>query len=166
MTAAMQITHCANLSAVTAAALQLPYGQFLLDTSTGMLYSVSRIGTPLLAATPAGASGVRTAQALSSSGGIVTIDLSSTAQVYTLTLTENVTGWVFNNPPVVGRVSEIRVQLTQGAGAAYTCVSPATAAHTAGGVWVVSATLGAEESLGLAVDSSSTVSLFPSGVYA
>ena len=112
------------------------------------------------------ASNIRIAAALVSASGVVTIDLSQPYEVYLLTLTENVTSWVFNNAPAAGFVAEIRIKLTQGASTAYTCVSPATSGMTAGGAWVVSAAVGASESLGIAVDSAGNRTLFPSGVYA
>ncbi len=102
---------------------------------------------------------------LTSSAGVVTVDLSQPYEVYDLTLTENVTSWVFNNPPAAGKVAEIRIVLTQHASAAKTCVSPASASSTAGGTWVVSSTVGAKESLGIAIRSDGTRTLFPSGVY-
>lgn len=109
---------------------------------------------------------LRGAGSVSSASGVVTIDLASGNQVFNLTLTENVTSWTFSNTPASGKVSEIRIVIKQGASTAYTCVSPATSGNTAGGAWVMSSTLNATESLGIATDSSGTRAVFPSGVYA
>jgi hypothetical protein len=70
---------------------------------------------------------------------------------------------VFSNPPASGSVAEIRVNLTQHASSAKTCVSPATAG-TAGGAWVVSPVLGSKEALGIAIRSDGSRTLFPSGL--
>lgn len=107
----------------------------------------------------------RTVQTITQASGTVTIDLSGGASVFLLTLTQNLTGWSFTNLPPSGSISEIRIVLKQAAGSAFTCVSPASASSTAGGSWTVSSTLGATESLGLAIDSSGNKVLFPSGVY-
>lgn len=115
---------------------------------------------------PAGSSLLRPAAALSSSGGVVTINLASTTEVYTLTLTENVTSWVFNNLPASGYVAEIRIDVVQHASSAKTCVSPASSTSTAGGAWTVSPALSSVESLGLVITHAGAVALYPSGVLA
>lgn len=115
---------------------------------------------------PQGNSLARPLGSLSISSGVVTVDLSTGNEVFDLTLNANVTSWSFTNLPAAGKVAEIRIVLKQGASTAYTCVSPASASQTAGGAWVVSSTLGAVESLGIAIRSDGTRSLFPSGVYA
>lgn len=115
---------------------------------------------------PRGVSTIRPAAALASSAGVVTIDLSAATEVYTLTLTENVTSWAFQNAPAAGYVSEVSVDIVQHASSAKTCVSPASAGRTAGGTaWSVSSTLSSRETLGLRIDSAGTVTLFPSGVF-
>lgn len=111
----------------------------------------------------AGNSMARPASALTSASGVVTVDLGSGTEVYTLALTENVTSWVFNNLPAAGFVAEIRIDVTQHASSAKTCVSPATAG-TAGGAWTQSATLSSVESLGLAITSAGARRLYPSGL--
>ena len=103
--------------------------------------------------------------AISSSSGVVTINLATTTEDYYLTLTENVTSWVFNNPPASGQDVKISIFLQQAA-SAKTCVSPATAGHTAGGTWTVSATVNSVQRLDLIVTSAGTVSLFPQAVLA
>lgn len=65
---------------------------------------------------------------VSSSSGVVTLDLSS-SRYFTLTLTENVTSWVISNPPGAGNGFTVMVQITQGA-TPYTVAKPGT---TAGG---------------------------------
>jgi len=102
---------------------------------------------------------------LSSSSGVVTIDLSADVKRYELTLTENVTSWVFNNPPVSASLfKEIVITVIQHASAAKTVVSPATAGRTAGGIaWVADTTLSSRESLVLQCFSDGTRTLFPTG---
>jgi hypothetical protein len=103
--------------------------------------------------------------AISSSAGVVTINLATITEDYYLTLTENVTSWVFQNPPAANFDTKIYVILQQG-GSAFTCVSPATSGHTAGGAWTVSATPGAVQWLDLVINSAGTVKLLPEAVLA
>jgi hypothetical protein len=85
---------------------------------------------------------------LSSSAGVVTIDLAVPTAHYTLTLTENVTSWVFNNVPASGWFREIHVDIVQHASSAKTVVTPATTGRTAGGLaWVASTVLSSRECL-------------------
>lgn len=102
---------------------------------------------------------------LSSSSGVVTIDVSAATDRYAMTLTENVTSWVFNNLPASGTFRDIAVQITQHASSAKTVVSPATSGRTAGGAWAQSAVLSSIETLVLRVHSDGTVTLYPSGVF-
>ena len=116
---------------------------------------------------PQGNSLNRPVATLTPSAGVATINVTTGAEVYTLTLAANVTSWVFNNLPTAGTVAEIRIKVIQAvSGGPYTVVSPATAGNTAGGAWVNSSAAGAVESIGLAIDSAGTVAVFPSGVYA
>jgi len=101
---------------------------------------------------------------VSSVSGVVTIDTAALTNHYQLTLTENVTSWVFNNLPSAGYYRDIYVHVIQGPATDRTVVSPATAGRTAGGAWVVSATLSSRETLRLRIFSDGTVHLFPSGV--
>jgi len=102
---------------------------------------------------------------LSSSSGVVTIDLSLNYRRYELTLTENVTSWVFTNVPASGYFREIIVVVIQHASAAKTVITPATSRRTAGGIaWVASTTLSSREALVLHILSDSTVTLYPTGV--
>lgn len=106
-----------------------------------------------------------TSTTLSSSSGVVTIDVSATYNHYTLTLTENVTSWVFNNlPSVANTFRDIYVRVTQHASSAKTVVSPASAGSTAGGPWTVTTTLSAKETLGLRIWADGSITLFPTGV--
>lgn len=104
--------------------------------------------------------------ALSSSGGVLTVDLSAPYSLYELTLAENITSWAFNNLPASGSFKDVQVRITQNASAAKTVVSPATTGRTAGGVWVQSSILGAIELLTIRVFSDGSRHLFPSGVFA
>lgn len=113
-----------------------------------------------------GMSGAGTTSAVTSSAGVLTISCSSADRLRTITLTENVTSWVFTNLPAAGAFVDVSVRITQHASAAKTVVSPATGARTAGGAWTQSATVGAIETLGLRIYSDGTVDLFPSGVFA
>lgn len=108
---------------------------------------------------------LKTPQALTSSAGVVTIDCSATEDHYTLTPTENISGWTFTNRPTAGTFRKIYVTVTQHASAAKTIVSPASAGSTAGGEWEVTTALAAVETLELWVYNS-TVTLFPGGVHA
>lgn len=103
---------------------------------------------------------------LTSSSGVVTIDVSADVDEYDFPLTENVTSWVFNNPPAAGTFRDIQVRITQHASAAKTAVTPATSGRTAGGAWVQSAVVSSVELLTVRVYSDGTRDLFPSGVYA
>lgn len=101
---------------------------------------------------------------ISSSSGVVTIDLGMVNDRYEITLTENVTSWVFNNPPQTGEYKEITVTIIQHASAAKTVVSPATTGRTAGGIaWVADTTLSSREALVLHCFSDATRTLFPTG---
>ncbi len=107
---------------------------------------------------------VEVTSAISSSSGVVTIDLSADIHRYELTLTENVTSWVFSNLPASGLYKEIVVTIIQHASAAKTVVSPATAGRTAGGIaWVADTTLSSREALVLHCFSDATRTLFPTG---
>lgn len=103
---------------------------------------------------------------LTSSSGVVTIDVSADVDEYDFPLTENVTSWVFNNLPAANTVRVIQVRDTQHASAAKTVVSPASASRTAGGAWVQSPVLSATERLTIIVYPDGTRDLLPSGVYA
>lgn len=103
---------------------------------------------------------------VTSSSGVVTIDASGTSNYYTLTLTENVTGWSFSNLPEAGKYTDITVEIIQNASSSKTCVSPATAGRTAGFSWSVSGVLSSRETLGIRLFSDGTRYLYPSGVLA
>jgi hypothetical protein len=103
--------------------------------------------------------------AVSSSAGVVTIDLNQPKEKYILTLTENVGTWNFVNYPVAaGTYARIRLAIVQHASAAKTVVSPAPG-KTAGGAWTASATLSSKQWLDLEFDSSGIVGMIPYGVF-
>lgn len=100
---------------------------------------------------------------LTSSSGTATVNLSSGNEVYRITLTENTT-IVFSNLPASGYVAEVRVRITQHASSAKTCAFSGTSVKYAGGVsWSASAVLSSVEDVGVAVDSSGNLTVYPSG---
>ncbi len=107
----------------------------------------------------------KTVASLSSSSGVITIDCSSTTDLYQVALTEDVSSWSFTNLPPSGKCVEMEVQITQHASSAKTVVSPATSGKTAGGAWTQSTALSAVEVLGIRVFSDGTKHVFPSGVF-
>jgi hypothetical protein len=116
-------------------------------------------------ATAAAASASIPEAALTSVSGVLTVNLAATTKVYYCTLHENVTSWVFNNPPAAGYMSAINIVVTQAAsGGPYTCASPATSGYTAGGAWTVSATASKSQWLDLYVSSSGIVKMNPEAV--
>ena len=117
------------------------------------------------AATSAASPRTHPSQVINSSSGVVTINLASNVEDYYLTLTENVTSWVFQNTPASGFDVKINVILQQAA-SAKTCVSPATSGHTSGGAWTVSATVNSVQWLDLVVNSAGTVKMLPEAVLA
>lgn len=148
-------------------------GDFAYDPTASKMYGpkaagVWPAGVSLIGPTgPPGTSLNRPSATLTPSAGVATINVTTGAEIYILTLAANVTSWVFNNLPSAGTIAEIRIKVIQASGGTqYTCVSPATAGNTAGGAWVNSSAASAIESIGLAIDSSGTVAVFPSGVYA
>ena len=101
---------------------------------------------------------------LTSSAGSAVVDLSLGKEVYRITLTENTT-ITFTNLPASGYVSEVRVRITQHASAAKTCAFSGTTVQYAGGTtWSVSAVLSSVEDVGVAIDSSGNLTVYPSGV--
>jgi len=102
---------------------------------------------------------------ISSTAGVVSIDLSLATPNYVLTLTENVTSWNFTNPPASGYMKEILITIIQHASSAKTVVTPASAGRTAGGLaWVASTVLSSRECLVMHCFSDATRTLFPTGV--
>ena len=136
------------------------------DASHFTTFTVNNFGqiTAAVAQGFTGATLNQTTLVISSTAGVVTLDLSLLATLRYLTLTENVTSWVITNPPASGSISDLSVEITQGAGVAYTCVSPAAAGSTVGNYpWAVSTTLGAVERLGLSVTHAGVVSMVTDG---
>lgn len=134
--------------------------------------TITLTGETLLSQDPTAALGAVTKQyvdlqsidTLTSSAGVVTVNVSATTTKYTLSLTEDVTSWVFNNLPDSGKYRELYIEITQHASAAKTVVTPATSGRTAGGAWTVSPTLSSRELLILHVFSDGTKALFPTGL--
>lgn len=124
----------------------------------------SLIARALNAINPLLITGTKKTSTLTSSAGVVAIDLSTLNSRYDLTLTENVTSWTFTNVPASGTFKEIIVTIIQHASAAKTVASPATTGRTAGGIaWVADTTLSSREALVLHCFSDSTRTLFPTG---
>lgn len=114
---------------------------------------------------PTGNSLSRPRATLTSTAGSAVIDLSTGTEVHAITLTENTT-ISFTNLPASGYVAELRVRVTQHASAAKTCTFSGTSVKTAGGAWAASTTLSSVEDVGVAVDSSGNITLYPSGLLA
>lgn len=112
------------------------------------------------------AMGFGVSASLTSTAGIVTIDSAAQADHYVFPLTENVTGWVFDNLPASGCYRDIYIRVVQHASSAKTMVTPATTGNTAGGYNGVSTTLSAVEVFGVRIMSDGTRTAFPSGVLA
>lgn len=105
-----------------------------------------------------------TSTTLSSSSGVLTIDLSSAYKLFVVTLTENITSVVYSNRPASGSFVEKYITIVQASGTAYTCVTLATTGGTAGGVsWAASTVLASRERLVIHADDTTTT-LFPTGV--
>ena len=81
---------------------------------------------------------------VTSASGVVTLNYAL-GDYFTLTLNQNVTGWVISNPPGVGKGFTLMVQITQGPGL-YTVAKPGTAA---GGTLAVTPTNGAIDVLAI-----------------
>lgn len=60
-----------------------------------------------------GGSDRRTVTAVTSVGGVVTVNLAL-GDLFTLNMTEDVTGWVFTNKPGTGKGGSIMIRVTQG----------------------------------------------------
>lgn len=99
--------------------------------------------------------------ALSSASGVVTIDCATSAYRRTITLTENVTSWVFSNRPASGEFRDLYLEITQDAVTAYTVALP-TGDKVAGGHWVMPPTLGASITVGVHIGNTTT-KWFPGG---
>lgn len=113
---------------------------------------------------PAGTSLNRPADVLSIASGVVTVDLAY-VECWELTLSENITSWVFVNGPPAGKKAEISIDVVQNASSAKTCASPASPNRTSGGAaWSPSSVLSSRETLVLVVDSAGTVALYLGGV--
>lgn len=108
---------------------------------------------------------MRPTQSKSSASGVLTIDLSQPYEVYTVTLTENITSWSFTNLPAAGFTAELRVVITQSASTAYTVANPISGG-VYGGFSPNSSVLSSVESWGLVVTSAGIIGMFQSGVKA
>jgi hypothetical protein len=85
---------------------------------------------------------------------VVTANLAA-AETFYFTPTEDVTGWVFQNPPPVGKVSTVRLIITQNLISAKTVANPAN-----NGTWAISTSLGSTSILDLSIDSNGSSILF------
>lgn len=102
-----------------------------------------------------------------SSSGSAVIDLATGASRYEITLTENTTISFTNVAPGnTGRNEDhIIVTVRQGASTAYTCSFSGASVLTAGGTaWSPSSVLSSVEDVGVRVDSTNNIVLYPSGV--
>jgi hypothetical protein len=108
---------------------------------------------------------MRPTTVISSSGGVVTVDLSLGKEIYLLTLTENVTTWTFTNTPASGLTAEVAFEITQSSTTAYTCVTPATIGRNAGTAWTNSQVLGVTEGIGIRVSSANIRTVWWGGVF-
>ena len=102
--------------------------------------------------------------ALSSAAGVVTIDLSLMTARYELSLTENVTSWVFSNVPASGSYKQLYIDIIQDPATPRTVVTPATTGRTATPAWVVDATLSSRETLMLQCYSDASRALYATGI--
>jgi hypothetical protein len=103
-------------------------------------------------------------QTISSSNGAAVIDLSSGAEIFLLTLTENTT-ISFTGLPPAGVGADVRVRIKQHASAAKTCTFSGASVKTArGAAWSVSTVLSSVEDVGVAIDSAGNLTLYPSGL--
>jgi len=105
-------------------------------------------------------SGIADITTLTSVGGVVTVDLSTVGKICSLTMTEAVTQWVFNNRPATGKTQELTLIWQQHATLVYNCISPAT--KTAGGGWTSSVVPGAIDTLGLIIIDGTDIYVYPS----
>lgn len=104
--------------------------------------SASATKYPTVNAVNAGLDGkqdiARDVTSASSSGGVLTLDLSDNSSVYQVALTEDITSWVISNgPSVSGTIVEFEVQFTQHASNIYTVNDPATGNRTVDGYWYI-----------------------------
>lgn len=70
------------------------------------------------------AMGASPVKAVTSVAGVLTVDFAQ-ASLFTLTLSENITSWTFDNAPPAGNGATYRIQITQNASAAKTVTWPA-----------------------------------------
>lgn len=104
---------------------------------------------------------------ITSSAGAAVIDLATGASHYSITLTENTTISFTNIAPgSAGRNEDhIIVTIRQGDSTAYTCSFSGAGVLTAGGTaWSPSSVLSSIEDVGVRVDSTNNIVLYPSGV--
>lgn len=93
-----------------------------LDYPAGGQWVLSGDLAPAAGATAVGAIPVKN---LASAAGVVTLDFAQSS-LFTLTLTENITGWTITNAPPAGNGATYRIQITQNASAANTVAWPAS----------------------------------------
>lgn len=113
---------------------------------------------------PAGNSLARPRATLTSTAGSAVIDLSTSTEVYEITLSENTT-ITFTNPPASGYVSEGRIVAIQNASAAKTLAFSGTSVKYADGIaFSMSLVLSSRRDIGFEVDSSGNITIYPTAV--
>ncbi len=90
----------------------------------------------------------RTVTAVSSSSGVLNLDLSL-GDYFTITLTENVTSLTFSNAPGSGKGATVMLQITQHASSAKTFAFPSAFDWAGGSVGVISTALSAKDVLAI-----------------
>lgn len=93
---------------------------------------------------------------LTSSAGVVTIDLSADTTHYSITLTENVTSLLFTNEPAVDSGITIMLQITNHASSPKTFAWPASFKWVGGSAGTISATNSAVDTLAITTFDSGT----------
>lgn len=151
---------CVEVGEVTAAGV---------STKSITADTITLTGATVLSQDPVIALGVATKQyvdyqtesALTSSGGVVAINVSTSENLRRISLTENVTSWSFTNRPASGKYRDIYIEITQDAVTDYTVTLP-TGDKVAGGPWVMPPTLGASVTVGVRIGNTTT-KWFPAG---
>jgi hypothetical protein len=93
-------------------------------------------------------------------GGVATVDLSTGKEVYSLTLTQDVT-LAFANPPAIGFEAEVTLVLTQDATGGHSVTFPAGTAFPGGYVYSASGASGARDDIGVRIAHDGSVSAYP-----
>lgn len=127
----------------------------------GVVHSLKGATGP---AGPVGNSLARPRSTLTSTAGSAIIDLSTSTEVYEITLSENTT-ITFTNLPASDYVSEGRIKAIQNASAAKTLAFSGTSVKYADGItFSMSLVLSSRRDIGFAVDSSGNITIYPTAV--